>query len=209
MGVTVKNTSNRVTLAALATAILALVVGTAGAGYSAAKINGNQILKGSIKGKAIKKETIKSKHIKNGEVRAEDLAPGAAVPAAYNAHDAGNIQVGDLPTFVTVATLPALPAGEYAIYGKATVEPDPLPGSDTAQAICALFVNGAEVDRSLIQVGENAAALPVTLRGTLPVQAAQAVPANAVVTLGCAKGGANVQVRAYQRQLTAVAVNLP
>ncbi len=204
-----KNTSNRVTLAALAIAILALVIGTAGAGYSAAKINGNQIIKGTIKGKAIKKETIKSKHIKNGQIRAEDLAPGAAVPAAYNAHDAGELQLSDLPAFVTVATLPALPAGEYAFSGKATVEPDPLGGSDTAQAICALFVNGAEIDRSLIQVGENAAAAPVTLRGTLPVQAAQAVPAGAVVTLGCAKGGSNIAVKAYQRQLSAVAVNLP
>ena len=200
--------SNRLSLAALAVAILALVASMAGAGYAAAKINGNQILKRTIPGKALKKEAVDSKVLKNGQVKSEDLAVNAG-PSAYTAHDIADIVVGNLPTFVTVAQLPALPAGEYAFSGKAVVEPDPLGGTDTAQAVCALFVNGLEVDRSLIQIGENTATDPVTLRGTLPVQATQAVPANSVVTLGCAKGGGSITVKAYQRQLSAIAVNLP
>jgi hypothetical protein len=172
----------------------------AGAGYAAAKINGNQIKKG----------TITSKQLKNGTVKAKDIAPGViAPPAARTFGDATAIQVGVNPTFVTVGTLSGLAAGDYAISGKANVEANPLGGSDSAQVICALFVNGVEVDRSSVQIGENTATNPTTLRSALPVQAVAAVPANGTVTLGCAKGGANIEIDASQRKLSVIAVNLP
>lgn len=86
------------------------------------------------------------------------------------------------PAFVTVGTLSGLAAGDYALSGKANVEPTILPGTATAQA---------------------------TLRAALPVQAIVAVPANGSVTLGCTKGGAGIEVNAQQRKLSALLVDLP
>lgn len=191
--------ANKMSYAAMAVALIALVAGMAGAGYAAAKINGNQIKKG----------TITSKQLKNGKVKAKDLAPGVIAPAARTFSDPTAIQVGVNPTFVTVGTLSGLAAGDYAISGKANVEANPIGGSDSAQAICALFVNGVEVDRSRVQIGENAATTPTALRAALPVQAVAAVPANGTVTLGCTKGGANIDIDASQRKLSVIAVNLP
>jgi hypothetical protein len=193
--------SSKMGYAAMAVALVALVASMAGAGYAAAKIHGNQIKKG----------TITSKQIKNGKVKAKDIAPGVITPpAARTFSDSASIQVGANPTtFVTVGTLSGLAAGDYAISGKANVEANPLGGSDSAQVICALFVNGVEVDRSLVQIGENAATTPVVLRSALPVQAVAAVPANGTVTLGCAKGGANIDIDAAHRKLSVVAVDLP
>lgn len=198
---------------AMIVAILALVVSTAGVGYAASKINGKTIKNTSIPGKKLKVGTVKSKQLKDGGVAAVDLAAGVIppiTPQARTFHDGADIDIGDGPSnFATVGTLPALGAGDYFLSGKAEVEPQPLGGSDTAQVICALFVNGAEVDRSRTQIGENAASEPLTLRATIPVQTAVAVPADGVVTLGCAKGGTNISIDASQRSLTAIAVDLP
>jgi hypothetical protein len=193
--------SSKMGYAAMAVALIALVASMAGAGYAAVKINGNQIKKG----------TITSKQLKNGKVKAKDIAPGViAPPAARTFSDATGIQVGaDPTTFVTVGSLTGLAAGDYSISGKANVEANPIGGTDSAQVICALFVNGVEVDRSLVQIGENAADSPVVLRAALPVQAVAAVPANGTVTFGCAKGGASIDIHASRRQLSAISVDLP
>lgn len=198
---------------AMVVALIALVAATAGVGYAASKINGSEIKSGTIKGKKLIAGTVKSKQIKDHGVKANDLATGVIppiTPQARTFHDSADVTLGaNPPDIVTVGTLAGLAAGDYALSGKAEVEPDPLGGTDTAQVICGLFVNGTEVDRSRLQIGENAATTPVVLRGTIPVQAAVAVPEGGTVTLGCAKGGANISIDASQRALTAIAVDLP
>jgi len=166
------------------------------------------------RGKKLKKGAIQSKQLRDGGVAAADIAPGvipAITPQARTFHNANDITVGDLASddFVTVATLSGLPAGDYFLSGKAEANPDPLGGSDTAQVVCALFVNGNELDRSRLQLGENAAPEPVVLRGTIPVETATAVPAGGEVTMACQKGGSNISVDASNRSLTAIAVDLP
>jgi len=191
-------------------ALVALFVATAGVGYAATKIDGSEIKSGTIKGKKLRAGTIKSKQIKDGGIKSNDLANGVITPPkARTFHDSTAITVGDNPSFVTVATLSGLAAGEYSLQGKAEVNPNPLGGNSTAQVICALFVNGTEIDRSRLQLGENTATEPVVLRGTIPVQAAVTVPEGATVTMGCAKGGAGINVDASERALTAIAVDLP
>lgn len=195
---------------AMAVALIALFVATAGVGYAATKINGSEIKSGTIKGKKLVAGTIKSKQIKDGGIKPGDLAAGVVTPpAARTFHDSGAIGLADLSDFATVATLTGLAGGDYSLQGKAEVNPNPLGGTDTAQVVCALFVNGTEVDRSRLQIGENGATAPVTLRGTIPVQAAVAVPAGGTVTMGCAKGGGGIGVDASERALTAIAVDLP
>ncbi len=195
---------------AMVVALIALLAGTAGVGYAASKISGSTIKAGTIAGKKLKKGTIKSKQIKDAGVKSKDLAPGViAPPAARSFHDSADITVGENPVFVTVGTVSGLSAGDYLLTGKAEVEPDPLGGSDTAQVICRISVNGSEVDRSRLQVGENTAPEPVVLRGTIPVLATATVPENGVATLECAWGGAAITVDASQRSLVAVNVDLP
>jgi hypothetical protein len=184
-------------------------------------VRGKDIRNNDVRGKDIRTGTIRSSDVGNSSLLAADFAPGqlpqgekgdtgpagpSLVRAFSNSGDIGLLLTtgGELDTIV--GAIGDLSAGAYVFQGKAEVEPNPLGGSDTAVAICALEVNGVELDRSRLQIGENMATLPVTLRGTIPVQATANVAAGSTVALTCGYGGTNIVVKASQRSLTAIKV---
>ena len=193
---------------ALVVALIALIAATAGVGYAATKISGSQLENASVSGKKLKKSTIKSKQLKDGGVKAKDIA-GGVLPDSFSFHDSAVVEPlasNESDTFTTVGSVTGLPAGSYLIIGKAQVEPVPLGGSDTAVVRCRITVNGVEIDRSMLQVGENAASNSVVLRGPISVQGATTVSDGASAALECNSSGIDIEIGAEERALSALRV---
>ena len=213
-------------------ATIAVFIALGGTSYAVAtgSIGSREIKNNGVRGKDIRNNDVRGKDIRAGTIRSSDVGNSSCSPRtshrdnfrrarrATRARPVRHLRAlfrtaatsasfsPRVASHTVVGAIGDLSAGAYVFQGKAEVEPNPLGGSDTAVAICALEVNGVELDRSRLQIGENMATLPVTLRGTIPVQATANVAAGSTVALTCGYGGTNIVVKASQRSLTAIKV---